>query len=130
MKTSTRDSYSLRGMVATCVIENLRPSRRRESVYGPAHEHGEDQQREHGLHHHQNLRPLTQEGGVRGAEGGARVEGEEEVVQKARGPGAGGLAVEVHLGEQEVIADVPFPVPLRRLASVYLPVPDGDRDHV
>ena len=65
------------------VSRSLHPSRGREGVNGPTHEHGEDQQREQGLHHHQNLRPPAQDSGVGGAEGGARVEGEEEVVQKA-----------------------------------------------
>ena len=111
------------------VIENLRPSRR-EGVYGPAHEHGEDQEREQRLHHHQNLRPLTQDSGVRGAEGGARVEGEEEVVQKTPGTRRGRSCRRSSFGEQEVLANVPLPEPLRRPASVYLPVPNSERCHV
>ncbi len=67
------------------------------------------------LLHHQNLRSPTQDSIVGGAEGGARVEGEEEIVQKVGRPGIGGRIAKVNLGEQEAFANAPFPAPGREL---------------
>jgi hypothetical protein len=50
------------------------------------------------LLHRQNLRSPTQDSIVGEAEGSARVEGEEEIVQKAGGPGIGGRVAKVNLG--------------------------------
>ena len=67
------------------------------------------------LLHHQNLRSPTQDSIVGGAEGGARVEGEEEIVQKVGRPGIGGRVAKVNLGEQEAFANMPFPAPGREV---------------
>jgi hypothetical protein len=66
------------------------------------------------LLHHQNLRSPTQDSIVGGAEGGARVEGEEEIVQKAGGQGIGERVAKVNLGNRKPALMCPSPRPVAK----------------
>src|SRR5829696_1987483 len=85
-------------------------SRGGERVDGATDEHGDDRQRDDRLGHREHLRPPTEDRRVRGAEGRASVEREEEVVHEARRPAARHRPALGHLGEEEVLAVVTVPV--------------------
>lgn len=91
------------------------------------HHDGDDQQREERLDHRQNLGPLTHNRGVRGAEGGALIEGEEQIVREVRGPAGSTVLV---LGELEILALVSIASASSWSTLVDLPVLHGEHDHV
>jgi hypothetical protein len=77
-----------------------------QDVDGAGGEQDDGREGDEGLDHHQGLGPAGEDGAVSGGEGGAGVEGEEEVVDEAGGPAglahlAAGGGVQGHLGEEE-----------------------------
>lgn len=101
-----------------------------ERVDSAVGEHGDHDEREQRLGHHQDLHQPAEDGRVGRAEGRAGVEGEKEIVYETRRSGETSLIAERHLGKDEVLALVGVHPAEIRPAAVYLPVPHRERDDV
>ena len=113
-----------------------RRQNRLEDVDGAGGEQDDGGEGDEGLDHHQGLGPAGEDGRVGGGEGGAGVEGEEEVVDEAGGPAglahlAAGGGVEGHLGEEEGAVGLGAAhLAGVRAAGVEPPVPGGEDEDV